>query len=104
MCPLVQTSDSDVKLKRAAAIDAATFAHALALQHGDGSQSGPGVRTEVEEDHVGLTEDVKMTETRRRRGECTSLHGKTSASIPLDACAALCWSNIIQTGTFDLQF
>ena len=48
--PLVQTSNSDVKLNHGAAIDAATFA--LAFQRdGDGSRSGPGLRTEVEEDY-----------------------------------------------------
>ena len=108
--PLVQTSNSDVKLKRGAAMDAVTFAHALAFHcEGHGSQSGPCLKTEVEEDYAVLDEDVmiKATETKRQRGECTSLCGKTSASIPLDACAALCWSNIIQTtpsvGIFELQ-
>ena len=48
--PLVQTSNSDVKLSHGAAVDAATFA--LAFQRdGDGSRSGPGLRTEVEEDY-----------------------------------------------------
>ena len=84
--PLVQTNDSDVKLKRGAAIDAVTFA--LAFQRdGDRSRSGR-LRTEVEEDYVGLREDAERTERRRRRSECTSLHGRTADNFTLDACAA----------------
>ena len=75
--PLVQTSNSDVKLNHGAAIDAATFA--LAFQRdGEGSRSGPGLRTEVEEDSWCWARTTSGLKQRDDETKWTSVCRKTS--------------------------